>query len=163
MEFAVNRLLETNDSCWLKLTSRSLFYFKEVFSKVKYFLLGLGGAIGASLRYIVSVLFLVNQTPAFPFATLTVNLLGCFILGFLSSGFELNLKVDTQYLFTFKTGLIGSFTTFSTFSVEVFSLLENEHFLLAFIYIFLSAILGLFFAFLGIKIGERLVKRERAV
>lgn len=130
---------------------------------MKYLLLGIGGAVGASSRYIISLLFLVNQAPVFPFATLIVNLFGCLILGFLTSGFEVKLKINAEYMFALKTGLIGSFTTFSTFSVEVFSLLENHHFLLALIYILLSAILGLLFAFLGIKIGEQFVDKEKAI
>lgn len=133
------------------------------FPRVKYILLGLGGAIGASLRYFVSIFPLFNQATAFPFATLIVNLLGSFILGFLSSGFELHLKINPAYIFAFKTGVIGSFTTFSTLSVQVFSLLNNQHFLLAFIYILLSSVVGLCFAYLGIKMGERLLKKESEI
>lgn len=129
---------------------------------MNYILIGFGGAVGASLRYLTSILFMsLNQASAFPFATLTVNLLGSFILGLLSSGLESHLKIDKKYLPALKTGLIGGFTTFSTLSVETFSLLENQYFLFAFIYIFVSAMFGLLFASLGIKIGERLVKRRK--
>lgn len=130
---------------------------------MKYLLPGLGGAVGAGLRYFVSLLFLASHGSAFPFATLTVNLFGCLILGILSSGFELSLKIDNKYLFAFKTGLIGSFTTFSTFSVEVFSLLRNNHILFALIYVLLSSVLGLSFAFIGIKTGKRFVEKEKAL
>lgn len=128
---------------------------------MNYLLIGFGGAVGASLRYFTSILFMsLNQASVFPFATLTVNLLGSFIFGLLSSGLESHLKIDEKYLPALKTGLIGGFTTFSTLSVETFALLENQYFLFAFIYIFVSAMFGLLFASLGIKIGRRFVKKE---
>lgn len=130
---------------------------------MQYVLLGIGGSIGATLRYIVAILFLTNQTPEFPYATLVVNLLGCFVLGLLSSGLELRIKVDSKYLFAFKTGLIGSFTTFSTFSVEVIQLLQHNQFLFALIYTFISAIFGLGFTTLGLNFGKRLREKERAI
>jgi len=126
-------------------------------------LIGIGGAIGAALRYSVSLLFLTNVTAGFPFATVGVNLAGCFLLGMLSSGFELKLIKNPDYLSAFKTGLIGSFTTFSTFSVEVIQLLQHHSYLFAILYIFISAIFGLLFVVLGMKIGKSLSEREEPV
>lgn len=126
-------------------------------------LIGIGGAIGASLRYSVSMIFLTNETAAFPFATVAVNLAGCFLLGMLSSGLELKLTANTDYLSAFKTGLIGSFTTFSTFSVEVIQLLQHQFYFSAILYIFISAIFGLIFVAFGMKIGKSLSEREEPV
>lgn len=112
---------------------------------MQYIFLGVFGSIGATLRYIVSILIPTRDT--FPFSTLTVNLLGCFFLGLLSSGLE--SKLNPKYLPALKTGLIGSFTTFSTFSVEVVQLLQHHHYLYAFCYLFISCIFGLVFAGLG--------------
>ncbi|WP_188385719.1 fluoride efflux transporter CrcB [Ornithinibacillus halotolerans] len=125
-----------------------------------YILIGLGGAIGASLRYFVSIIFHTDLVASFPYATLTVNLIGCLILGIFSSGFELKRRINPRYLFAFKTGVIGSFTTFSTFSVEVLTMIQHHQYYLTIIYILLSSILGLFLAYLGIKIGEYLSQRE---
>ena len=126
-------------------------------------LIGIGGAIGAVLRYSVSLLLLTNETAAFPFATVAVNLAGCFLLGLLSSGLELKISANPDYLSAFKTGLIGSFTTFSTFSVEVIQLLLHHFYLSAILYIFISAIFGLIFVALGMKIGKSLSEREEPV
>ncbi|MED4473582.1 CrcB family protein [Oceanobacillus caeni] len=71
---------------------------------MQHVLLGIAGSIGAILRYMISILFSTNQLLVFPFATVTVNLLGCFILGLLSSGLELMIKVEPKYLTAFKTG-----------------------------------------------------------
>ena len=126
-------------------------------------LIGIGGAIGAALRYSVSLLLLTNETAAFPFATVAVNLAGCFLLGMLSSGLELKLTANPEYLTAFKTGLIGSFTTFSTFSVEVIQLLQHHFYFSAILYIFISAIFGLIFVALGMKIGISLSERKEPV
>ncbi|MEK5078869.1 fluoride efflux transporter CrcB [Solibacillus sp. FSL W7-1436] len=126
-------------------------------------LIGIGGAIGAALRYGVSLLLFTNETAAFPFATVAVNLAGCFLLGLLSSGLELKLTANPDYLSAFKTGLIGSFTTFSTFSIEVIQLLEHHFYFSAFLYILISAIFGLIFVALGMKIGKSLSEREKSV
>lgn len=123
-------------------------------------LIGIGGAVGASLRYSVSILLLTNETVAFPFATVAVNLAGCFLLGMLSSGLELKITANPDYLSAFKTGLIGSFTTFSTFSVEVFQLLQHHSYFLAILYIFISAIFGFLFVALGMKTGKSLSERK---
>ncbi len=126
-------------------------------------LIGIGGAIGAALRYSVSLLLLTNETAAFPLATVAVNLAGCFLLGMLSSGLELKLTANPDYLSAFKTGLIGSFTTFSTFSVEVIQLLLHHFYFSAILYIFISAIFGLIFVALGMKIGKGFSEREEPV
>lgn len=126
-------------------------------------LIGIGGAIGAALRYSVSLLLLTNETAAFPLATVAVNLAGCFLLGMLSSGLELKLTANPDYLSAFKTGLIGSFTTFSTFSVEVIQLLLHHFYFSAILYISISAIFGLIFVALGMKIGKGFSEREEPV
>lgn len=122
------------------------------------FLIGVGGSIGATLRYMISLLYVTDETIAFPFATLLVNLVGCFLLGMLTSGLELKITANPNYLFAIKTGLIGSFTTFSTFSVEAIQLLQYQYYFYAITYIFISAICGLGFVALGMKIGKCLGK-----
>ena len=130
---------------------------------MQFFLIGIGGAVGVALRYSVSLLFLTNETTAFPFATVAVNLAGCFLLGALSSGLELKIFINPDYLSVLKTGLIGSFTTFSTFSVEVIQLLQHHFYFSAILYIFISAIFGLIFVALGMKIGKSLSERVEPV
>ncbi|MBM7647305.1 CrcB protein [Bacillus ectoiniformans] len=81
-----------------------------------------GGAVGALLRYAASLL-LAKVKGSFPLGALTVNLLGSFLLGlFISHG--QGLSIEAQLFIG--TGLLGGFTTFSTFSVEGAALLEKK-------------------------------------
>lgn len=127
---------------------------------MQHLLFGIAGSIGATLRYVVSILFFANDTLVFPLATMTVNLIGCFVLGLLSSGLELTLKIERQYIVALKAGLIGSFTTFSTFSVEVIELLQHSYYFYAIAYILMSALFGLLFAACGLFIGKRFRERK---
>ena len=86
-------------------------------------LVAAGGAIGASTRYGVS-LALINHAARFPFATLTVNILGSFLLGLLFA-YSQHSTVGESWRLFLGVGLLGSFTTFSTFSVEVVSLMNQ--------------------------------------
>ena len=91
----------------------------------KILLVGAGGFVGSILRYLVSgYVQQLTKSAIFPYGTLTVNLLGCFIIGFLSQ------LAETRGAFTPETralifvGFLGGFTTFSTFSNEMTNLLR---------------------------------------
>lgn len=103
----------------------------------------LGGFIGAVLRFFIGEWL---HSEGFPIGTLTVNLIGCGILGWLFSGYK---KSHPKILLFFGTGLIGSFTTFSTFSVETMQLITEQLYLNAGIYILVSLIGGICFTFIG--------------
>ena len=112
-----------------------------------------GGAVGASLRFISSNLF-KGVYPNFPLATLFVNILGSFIIGLLMSYLE-NKNISENFIRYFLIiGLLGSYTTFSTFSFDVIDLMNNRKFLLSFCYIFLSVLSCISFAFLGYNINK---------
>src|SRR5690625_2929921 len=98
---------------------------------------GIGGIFGAIGRYSVSFLFL--ELNGFPYATFTVNMMGCFLLSFLLNNKQFKTKVNPKIFLGLSTGLIGSFTTFSTFSIETIVLLGASFFLATF-YVFLSEI-----------------------
>jgi CrcB protein len=117
---------------------------------VKNFLLvGLGGGIGSMLRY-AAYLFLSNKN--FPFATLTVNIIGSFIIGLVLA---LSIK-DELFLNNWKlflaTGICGGFTTFSALSAENVALLQNGKYFVALSYIAGSIVLGIAAAWLGFKL-----------
>lgn len=117
-----------------------------------------GGGIGSSLRYLVSLLWKqficqpwVSNPILFPWPTLVANVLGCFLIGlFYAHASSWHLKPDTTLLLT--TGLCGGLTTFSTFSWESISLLRSGQTTLFLIYIILSLLLG----FLALLAGNRL-------
>ena len=118
-------------------------------------LVAIGGAIGASLRY---MFYLSSKNFLFPnylfLNTLIVNILGSFFIGYIIMLIgNKNLSQDFIKYF-FIIGILGSFTTFSTFSLESIELLVNKKFFLASLYIFLSLSLCLLFTFLGLNLNK---------
>ncbi len=108
----------------------------------------IGGAIGSLLRYLVSGFVQKQTSPTFPWGTLTVNLLGCFLIGFLWEHFEYVTAASIIRTFVFM-GILGSFTTFSAFSIETINLIKEKNFLTATINIFANNLFGLAFCFGG--------------
>jgi len=119
---------------------------------------GIGGSIGSVLRYSIYYNMLAINGDWFPFlGTLLANLLGAFALGWFTSILLLLKKLPDDLAAAIGTGLIGSFTTFSTLSVELSLLLQEGQYLLAICYVFISMIGGLVCAFGGFRIGKRRV------
>ena len=110
----------------------------------------LGGGVGSVLRYLISMYTQkLIKIGSFPLGTLLVNILGCFMIGFFTSYF---MKSDNYLKYLLITGLCGGFTTFSTFSIENYSLWENQQFATLILYIVLSILLGFIAVFGGMKI-----------
>lgn len=114
-----------------------------------YVMIGLGGMIGSLLRYFLSVSALSLWGEGFPVGTLMANLLGAFALGCLAKSKAVSRKLPPHIVNGIGTGIIGSFTTFSTFSLETMQLVEQNHLFIAFLYVILSLLGGLFSAWLG--------------
>ena len=117
-------------------------------------IVGIFAIIGALLRDGVGILTLQFWNGIFPVATLIVNLVGCFILGWSTSYIKELDNVHTYIKTGVGTGLIGSFTTFSTFSVETIRLFESGQIHIAALYLVISYIGGLWMTFLGFRTGE---------
>ncbi|MUV36612.1 putative fluoride ion transporter CrcB [Lentibacillus sp. JNUCC-1] len=111
-----------------------------------------GGTIGAVLRYGIGAFVSYD---AFPYATLLVNMLGCFLLGWLLTLGKVKKKLHPDWSLLLGTGLLGSFTTFSAFSFETVQLLENDMIGRALIYVTLSIGAGLILAYAGVKLALR--------
>ena len=110
-----------------------------------------GGAIGAVLRYLlgnqISILFGTN----FPFSILIINVIGSFFMGMAIESFNL-FSISNEPLQKFLTvGILGAFTTFSTFSLDALDLIMKNRISDAFLYISASVLLAIVFLFLGIQ------------
>lgn len=117
-------------------------------------LVGLGGGVGSIFRFLISVLMNKFNTTVFPWATFTVNVLGCLVIGLLIGFFDRELLSNPNLKFLFLTGFCGGFTTFSTFSAENFGLFNTGHTFLAILYIALSIFAGLMAVWLGLAISK---------
>lgn len=113
---------------------------------------GLGGAAGAVCRYLVGMLP-VLQRGAFPLATLVINLLGSFLIGLIAQRASGPAGLDPNLVLFLKVGFCGGFTTFSTFSLESLTLLEEGRLGLFALYAVLSLALCIAGAALGKAVG----------
>lgn len=115
-----------------------------------WMLVAVGGAVGAVLRFSIS-----EATPdtGFPWATLSVNLVGSLLLGLVAAATLTNALSDSQALLL-GVGLLGSFTTMSTFSVETITMMEAGHWGRAGTYVLASVVLGPVLALAGWKGGQ---------
>ena len=118
--------------------------------------IAVGGAVGALLRYWVSGVTCRMLSSSFPWGTLAVNLIGSLIIGFLWGLSETVVFSQNLKLFVF-IGMLGSFTTFSTFSLENLNLLRDGEYWLVFANISASIIFGLILAAAGFFMAKLLV------
>ena len=108
-----------------------------------------GGAAGTVLRYVFSgFVYRCTAAGVFPAGTLAVNLAGSLVIGFLWGLFELTAVSVNVRLFLL-IGVLGGFTTFSTFSLENFSLLRDGEYMLALTNVLLSTLAGILLVFVG--------------
>lgn len=113
----------------------------------------LGGGMGCTLRYLISKIGFL-QKESFPFATLTVNLIGCLLIGLLMGWSLKNQPLQNNLVLFLVTGFCGGFTTFSAFSLENLALLKAGHVFLFLTYVFISVFIGLLLTFLGFYITK---------
>jgi len=117
---------------------------------------GIAGAIGAICRVGIGELF--HGSSDFPIGTLAANLLGTFILCLFSTGAIQQLTSDQQIQTAITTGFLGSFTTFSAFSMETVSLMQEGQVVIAVLYVSASVIGGLTIGLFGLRIGSGMVR-----
>ena len=114
-----------------------------------------GGALGTVFRYFLSSFIYSNvKTPTFPYANLIINVSGSFLIGLLAELFEARLLVSPTTRVALLTGVLGGYTTFSSFAFETFSLLRDGQVGLAMLNVSTSIGLGLGAVWLGIRLAQ---------
>ncbi|MDG2242022.1 MAG: fluoride efflux transporter CrcB [Rhodospirillaceae bacterium] len=116
-----------------------------------------GGAIGSAARYLVTVLMQRAVGAGFPWWTLSVNVVGSFIMGVLVTAIALRWSVGQTGQAFLMVGLLGGFTTFSAFSLDVASLIERNAVLSAGGYIVGSVVLSIGALFAGMAMARALL------
>ena len=121
----------------------------------KYVFIALGGAFGSVLRYALQGAVQRWTGGTFPAGTLVVNLLGCLAVGALSAWFAGPLQIREEYRIGLTVGVLGGFTTFSTFGLETYNLAAMGESRFAWANMALSCGLGVAAVWLGYRLVER--------
>ena len=114
-----------------------------------------GGALGSVLRFWMSTWVHSFASRAFPYGTLVVNVTGCLLMGFLFVLFVDRLSDNTVLRAGVLIGVLGGYTTFSSFSIETFNLIEQGEIIRALLNAFGSLVLCLSATWLGVIIGRQ--------
>ena len=115
---------------------------------------GCGGFIGAASRYLLSLLINRYNLNAFPVSTLIINIFGSFLIGLLVEILAVQNPNNKKLLLFLTTGILGGFTTFSTFSLETINLYQNGNTFLA----ILNIVLSIVFCLVGVVLGKALAR-----
>ena len=114
-----------------------------------------GGSFGAVARYLINISPLASVFEKLPLPTFLINVIGSFLIGFLMIVFADKVAVNEYIRMAVIVGFLGAFTTFSTFEMEIFGLMRERQLLIAFLYLFLSVLVG----FVGVLAGVALARR----
>lgn len=124
-----------------------------------YLAVGIGGMLGASLRFLIANFFENMSGSVFPWATFLVNATGAFLLTFLLFLPAVKKRLGETLFVGITTGLLGSYTTFSLIIIELEALFSH-HKGLAALYLLTTIFIGLFTSYLGYALANRLSNKE---
>lgn len=120
----------------------------------KLFLIGLAGFIGTVSRYLLSGVIAKRYGETFPMGTLIVNLIGCFLVGLLFYLLEERFLVNQTARTVILIGFLGGFTTFSSYGLQTFTLLQDGEFGFAVLNITVSNLVGLLLVWAGYTLAR---------
>jgi CrcB protein len=134
------------------------FYLREINMR-RYICVGVGGILGSLSRYLLSILIGGNILLGFPVNTFIINISGCLFLGFfLTMALEF-IEVDSNLRLLITTGFIGSYTTFSTFTNEINTLVYKNSIIIPMLYFASSLVFGVLSIWLGTIAARRIFCR----
>lgn len=125
----------------------------------KYLAVAGGGAIGAMLRYYLTLSGLGRTAQPFPTATFVINITGSFVIGFFLTLVTERVPINPHVRLAIAVGFIGAYTTFSTFEYETARLLEGRDFLYGLLYVVLSFAVGFCAVWAGIILARQVERR----
>lgn len=121
---------------------------------IKVAFIFIGSGAGGVLRYALSGWAQRLANGSFPIGTLIVNLTGCLLVGFLMSALTGRILIREEYRVALLIGLLGGYTTFSTFSLETFTLINDGQAWRALLNVTASVVLGLASVWIGYRLAE---------
>jgi len=113
------------------------------------FIIGIGGFIGTTARFLITRYFQFNFTSVFPWGTFIVNILGCLLIGIIYGFSERGVILSSEFRLFLTVGICGGFTTFSSLSNDAFILLREEEWIRFALYTSFSFFLGLIAVYAG--------------
>ena len=122
---------------------------------LKILSVAIGGSLGAVARYLINISPIASVFDKFPLPTFLINVIGSFLIGFLMIVFADKMVVTENIRMAVTVGFLGAFTTFSTFEMEIFGLMREKQLLIAFLYLFLSVLVGFIGVLAGVAAGRR--------
>ena len=117
----------------------------------------IGGAIGAIARFQLSQSFIKSFNGDFIYNILVGNIVGCFLMGVCYEFMNLKMNVGVEWRAFFMVGVLGAFTTFSSFALDVFILVDRGSYLNASMYILSSVVFSIVGLFMGIYIMRTII------
>ena len=117
----------------------------------------IGGAIGAIARFQLSQSFIKSFSGDFIYNIMVANIVGCFLMGVCYEFMNLKMNVGAEWRAFFMVGILGAFTTFSSFALDVFILVDRGNFLNASMYILSSVVFSIVGLFVGIYIMRTII------
>ena len=122
---------------------------------LKILFVAIGGSLGAVARYLINISPLAGAAGKFPLPTFIINITGSFLIGFLMIVFADKFDINENVRIAVIVGFLGAFTTFSTFEMEIFTLIRDREFVTGFLYLFLSVFVGFVGVVAGVALGRR--------
>jgi CrcB protein len=123
---------------------------------MQWLMIAIGGALGSMARFAAVGYLTPMLNLRFPIGTFIVNILGSFLIGVAYVVLVEKAVLPSEWRLFFITGILGGFTTFSAFSLEMLQMWQDGHVLISIFYAASSVVLGLLFAYVGMQLTQKL-------